>query len=94
MGVGQAAAAAPATEHDMATAPTPPRVRMRVVQVTSPETGSNTYLLTAVTAESAENTAFFKAGANAQLNLGAVAPAIDAMFTPGSEFFVDFTPAN
>lgn len=77
------------------------RARFRVVSVNDPETGVKTLQLCAVQNNSPENQAFFKSAAGQQfamlgssnISLAGLAPGVDELFTPGREFFVDFTPA-
>lgn len=82
--------------------PKPARAKFRVAQVNAPEGGVKS--LTLVTAQqggSVENQAFFATAPNGQpmvggssMNLNGLAPEVEALFVPGREFFVDFTPAN
>lgn len=79
----------------MATAPAQLRTRFRVVQVIDPEGGQKTLMLSVVQGGvNAENKAFFKWPPSAQINLSALTTDVDAVFAPGREFFVDFTPAD
>jgi len=48
----------------------------------------------AVTGDSEENKQFFKYTPNATLEMSIVLPGVAGQFTPGKEFYVDFTTAE
>lgn len=82
--------------------PKPSRAKFRVAQVNAPEGGLKSLTLVAVQqGGSAENQAFFALAPNGQpmvggssMNLTGLGADVEALFTPGREFFVDFTPTN
>lgn len=69
------------------------RAKFKVTSVTETEGGLKTAKLEAVVGGSPENEAFFKWTPSASIILGTINPAAAEQFTPGKEFYVDFTPA-
>lgn len=70
------------------------RAKFRCFQVTDPEGGVRSIQLQAVSSESADNAALFSGPPNAHINLVALNAAAAEQFTPGREFYVDFTPTD
>jgi hypothetical protein len=74
----------------------PKRVRAKfTVAECREEPGDNGYSLTlsAVIGNTVENEEFFKHTPYGEINMGVVAKDTAALFEPGTEFYVDFTPA-
>jgi len=55
--------------------------------------GGSRIRMSPVTGTSDENKSFFKWTPSGQLDMGLVSPEVAAVFTPGAEFYVDFTAA-
>lgn len=68
------------------------RAKFVVTEVAQTVAGSR-IRMSPVTGTSEENKSFFKWTPSGQLDMGIVAPETAAVFTPGAEFYVDFTPA-
>lgn len=69
------------------------RAKFKVTQITESEGGLKTAVLAAVHGGSPENTEFFKWTPNASISLSTMNPAAAEQFTPGKQFYVDFTAA-
>lgn len=69
------------------------RAKFKVESVTHREQGAS-IKLQPVTAGSKENEQFFKWTPYGGIDIGTVNPEAAAQFTPGAEFYVDFTPAQ
>lgn len=69
------------------------RAKFKVVKVTETEGGLKTANLQPVMGGSDENKEFFKWTPTGAIDLGTMNPAAADQFTPGKEFYVDFTPA-
>lgn len=70
------------------------RAKFKVQSVTESEGGLKTANLTPVTSGSPENEQFFKWTPGGQIQLGTINPTAAEQFTPGRQFYVDFTPAD
>lgn len=75
------------------------RAKFRVVNMTAfhnPDGKPNGYKvsMTPVTGGSEENKRFYTATPWGEIVLGTMNPDAAAVFVPGAEFFVDFTPAD
>lgn len=70
------------------------RAKFRVNSVTEQEGGLKSIILSPVTQGSKENESFFKWTPSGNIHLGVLNPAASEQFTPGQEFYVDFTKAN
>ena len=69
------------------------RAKFKVVKVTETEGGLKTASLQPVMGGSEENKEFFKWTPTGSIDLGAMNPVAADQFTPGKEFYVDFTAA-
>ena len=69
------------------------RAKFKVVSRTQLEKGY-VVKLQAVSSGSDENKTFFMRTPTATVDMQAVADAVAAKFDPGTEFYVDFTPAS
>lgn len=70
------------------------RAKFKVASVTESEGGLKTATLHPVTSGSPENAEFFKWTPSGQIQLGTINPAAAEQFTPGRQFYVDFTQAE
>jgi hypothetical protein len=70
------------------------RAKFKVRSIVEYEGGMKEAKLEAVVSGSPENAEFFKWTPSASINLSTLNPAEADQFTPGREFFVDFTPAD
>lgn len=70
------------------------RAKFRVVSVTQLEHGLKSARLNPVTSGSPENAEFYKWTPGGQIELSTINEKAAAMFVPGKEFYVDFTPAD
>lgn len=69
------------------------RAKFKVGSVTETEGGMKTATLNAVTSGSSENAEFFKWTPSATISLSTLNTDAAAKFTPGKQFYVDFTEA-
>lgn len=67
------------------------RAKFKVFSITEQDGGMKTVLLHPVSDGSPENKEFFKWTPSGQIQLGVMNPAASEPFTPGKEFYVDFT---
>jgi hypothetical protein len=67
------------------------RAKFKVHSVTEREGGLKEVKLDAVTNGSPENASFFKWTPSGSISLGTLSPAAAGEFSPGKEFYVDFT---
>lgn len=70
------------------------RAKFKCTQITETEGGLKTVKLMPVSSGSEENKQFFKYSPAGSIDLSTVNPEAAAQFTPGREYFVDFTPAT
>ena len=70
------------------------RAKFKVRRVPKFEGDGAKVILTAVHSGSEENKTFFKYTPSASIDLQTVNPEAAAQFTPGKEFYVDFTEAT
>jgi hypothetical protein len=71
----------------------PVRAKFKVQSVTETEGGLKSVKLHPVTSGSPENAEFFKWTPCGSIDLGTINPEAAEQFKPGTEFYVDFTPA-
>jgi hypothetical protein len=69
------------------------RAKFKVTSVTESEGGLKTVTLQPVISGSPENEKFFKWTPSGSIQIGTINPDASAQFTPGDQFFVDFTKA-
>lgn len=69
------------------------RAKFKVTRTEHYEGGMSAVSLTPVTSGSEENKQFFKATPSGEIVLRTVNEHAAEQFTPGAEFYVDFTPA-
>jgi hypothetical protein len=70
------------------------RAKFKVQSVTESEGGLKSVNLSPVVGGSPENEKFFKWTPGGQIQLGTINPDAAAQFTPGRQFYVDFTAAD
>lgn len=70
------------------------RAKFRCVQTTENDGGTKSVKLRAVSSGSDENKQFFQYTPSGDIDLAILNPAAAAAFKPGTEYFVDFTPAT
>lgn len=76
-----------------ATMTTTVRAKFRCVSITENEGSLKSARLQPVTSGSPENAEFYKWTPGGSMELSTMTPAAAALFVPGKEFYVDFTPA-
>lgn len=69
------------------------RAKFKVQSVTETEGGLKSVKLFPVTSGSPENAEFFKWTPSGAIDMGTINPVAAEQFKPGTEFYVDFTPA-
>lgn len=69
------------------------RAKFKVNKITQHEGGSVEVSMQPVTSGSPENEQFFKWTPFGQLSMGTINADAAKEFTPGAQFYVDFTPA-
>ena len=69
------------------------RAKFKVDSVTRHAGGSAEISMSPVTSGSEENKAFWKYTPGGQLKMSCMNPEATEQFEPGTEFYVDFTPA-